>query len=443
MGSTASNVSTLWDNVLEKIKNQLNYTSFQTWFMRLSLLRIDDSLNKITLHTDLPLVKDIIEERYIHMLRDSIRDIFGKNYDINWSTGKQIEAEKAPVHGQEFILNPKFTFENFVVGSNNLYAHAAAVAVSEQPAEAYNPLFLYGGSGLGKTHLMHAIGIQIIKNFPQMNVLYISSEMFTNELIRAIRENSMAEFKRKYRKVDVLLIDDIQFLEKKETTQEEFFHTFNALKDSNKQIVISSDRPANKLINMDERLRSRFQSNLIADISPPDYETRVAILYKKSELLNLDMDDDLDDVIRLISEKIKYNIREIEGAFTRVINFAELTNEKIDLRFAKKILKDILSSDDYEITAESIKRIVCKHFNIKVSDIESSNRAAKYSYPRHIAMYFCRNLTDLSLPKIGEFFGNRDHSTVIYSFDKISKEIKVNEKTSKIVEKLEKEIKGE
>lgn len=443
MKTVEKNIGTLWDKVLEKIEKQLNNTSFQTWFMRLNLIRIDDNLSKITVHTDLPLVKSIIEERYMHLLKDSIRDVFGRDYDIEWAIGKKIEKEKMPVHGQEFILNPNYTFENFVVGNNNLYAHAAAVAVSEQPAEAYNPLFLYGGSGLGKTHLMHAIGIQIMKHFPQMNVLYISSEMFTNELIKAIRENSMVDFKRKYRKVDVLLIDDIQFLEKKETTQEEFFHTFNALKDSNKQIVISSDRPANKLIDMDERLRSRFQSNLIADISPPDYETRVAILYKKSELMNLDIDSDLDDVIRLISEKIKYNIREIEGAFTRVINFAELTNEKVDLKFAKKILKDILSSDDYEITAESIKRIVCKNFNIKLSDMESSNRAVKYSHPRHIAMYLCRNLTDLSLPKIGEFFGNRDHSTVIYSFDKISSEIKINEKTAKMVEKLEKEIKGE
>ncbi len=314
---------------------------------------------------------------------------------------------------------------------------------AEAPSEAYNPLFLYGDSGLGKTHLMHAIGMYIMENYPHLKVLYISSEMFTNELIKAIGEKKMIEFKNKYRQVDVLLIDDIQFIGGKESTQEEFFHTFNTLHDLNKQIVISGDRPPNELTKIEDRLRSRFNSNVIADISPPDYETRVAILRKKAELANVIVDENISEVISLISEKVKYNIRELEGAFTRVLSFSALTNERITIKFAKDILKDIFSAEDFIISPEKIKKVVCKSFSIKVSELESSKRNRSLAYPRQIAMYLCREMTDLSLPKIGEYFGNRDHTTVMYACNKIATDINMDECLKETIKKIENEIKGD
>ena len=339
------------------------------------------------------------------------------------------------------IFNPKFNFDNFVVGGSNKYAHAAALAVAESPSEAYNPLFIYGGSGLGKTHLMHAIGIYLLEKNPNLNVLYVSSEMFTNELIRALGEQKMNEFKSKYRKADVLLIDDIQFIEGKESTQEEFFYTFNTLYDSNRQIIISSDRAPNKLVNLDDRLKSRFQWNLIADIQPPDYETRVAILMKKAENMNIDVDDDLYDVICLIAEKIKDNIRELEGAFTRIVSFSHLLNEKADKTFAKRVLKDVLTNNEISVTPEKIKKVVAKYYNIKVSDLESTKKTNNIAFPRQVSMYLIRELTDSSLPQIGRYFGNRHHTTVKYACEKIENDIKSDETLKSVIESLKEEIK--
>ena len=359
----------------------------------------------------------------------------------------QEEPEETVIHVKEKyldnqkIFNPRYNFDNFVVGNSNKYAHAAALAVAESPSEAYNPLFVYGGSGLGKTHLMHAIGIYLLENNPNINVLYVSSEMFTNELIRALRENKINEFKNKYRKVDVLLIDDIQFLEGKDNTQEEFFHTFNALYDSNKQIIISSDRAPNKLVNLEDRLRSRFQWNLIADINPPDYETRVAILTKKAENMNIEVDDDLYDVICMIAEKIKDNIRELEGAFTRIVTFSQLLGEKADKNFARRTLNDILTDGDIKVTPEKIKKVVCKHYNVKMADLESSKKQNSIAHPRQVAMYLIREMTDYSLPKIGQMFGGKHYTTVMYACDKIEEQFHSDKAFASVIEGLKETIK--
>jgi chromosomal replication initiator protein len=288
---------------------------------------------------------------------------------------------------------------------------------------------------------MHAIGHYILQQNPKTKVLYVSSEMFTNELIKAIREDKNVEFRNKYRSIDVLLIDDIQFIEKKERTQEEIFHTFNTLYEANKQIIISSDRPPKEITTLEERLRSRFEWGLIADIQPPDYETRVAILRNKSELEGLETTESLIEVIGVIAEKIQSNIRELEGAFIRVIAYANLTGQKINKDLAKEVLKDVFASKDRQVTPELIKKHVCKHFSIKQSDLESAKRSRNLSFPRQIAMYICRDMTELSLPKIGEYFGNRDHTTVLHACEKISGEVKSNESLRDVVKEIELSIK--
>ncbi|PWM68792.1 MAG: chromosomal replication initiator protein DnaA [Eubacteriales Family XIII. Incertae Sedis bacterium] len=443
-----------WNQVLALLEPELTEISFSTWFKPIKVKSIDEKLNIIHLTIDNNMAVDLIKDRYKSILENTIKIVYGNDFGFTIEYFEEDEllinnvGDKEPEFKDELYLNPRYNFKNFVVGNNNKFAHAAAVAVAEAPSEAYNPLFLYGGSGLGKTHLMHAIGHHILKTKSNLKVLYVSSEMFVNEMVSALRkndlrnENNMGEFRRKYREIDVLLIDDIQFLENKASIQEEFFNTFNTLYTLNKQIIISSDRPPNKLVNMDVRLRSRFQWNLVADITPPDYETRVAILINRAELDNIEIDEDMNDVINLIAEKIQENVRELEGALTRIISFSKLLEEKIDIPFARKILKDILSAADFNVTPENIKKKVCKHFNIKIADIESAKRARQFAFPRQIAMYLCREMTDLSLPKIGECFGGRDHSTVLHAYEKISSDIKTNDSVKEIVATLESEISG-
>lgn len=415
-----------WVEVQAILKTALQDISYETWFAPLTPLRTDEKTNKIYIDPYASMNQNILTGRYMPLLESSIAEAFGKQYKVIFEYIKDRAGGNVSYGGTgeefdgEFYFNPRYNFSTFVVGNNNKYAHAAALAVATAPSDDYNPLFLYGGSGLGKTHLMHAIGHHILQYHPKLKPLYVSSEMFTNEMIKAISEKKTGEFRNKYRKIDVLLIDDIQFLEGKEGTQEEFFYTFEALYQSNKQIIISSDRPPNKLSNFDERLRGRFQWNVVADISPPDYETRVAILRKKAELEGLTLDDDLEDVIELICEKVKFNIRELEGAFTRIVTFSNLMNEPINRVLAREVLKDILLAADFNITPDSIKKIVCKHYGIKLSDIESSKRTKVLAFPRQVAMYLCRDMTDMSLPKIGDAFGGRDHTTVLYACDKIS-----------------------
>ena len=318
-------------------------------------------------------------------------------------------------------------------------AHAASLAVAESPAQAYNPLFLYGNSGLGKTHLMHSIGHFILDRNPQAKVLYVTSETFTNELINSIQNNKNEEFRNKYRNIDVLMIDDIQFISKKEGTQEEFFHTFNALYESNKQIIISSDRPPKEIKTLEDRLRSRFEWGLIADVQPPDYETRIAILKKKAERDNLTVPD---DVMAYIAKNIASNIRELEGALTRIVAFATLTNQDISIALAENSLKDIFSENSATpLTPELIQQVVAVYYNIRVEDIQGSKKPKNIAFPRQVSMYLCRKLLDISLPKIGESFGGRDHTTVIYAISKIEKQLESDEGLQKTVHALEKEIK--
>ncbi|MFY9275652.1 MAG: chromosomal replication initiator protein DnaA, partial [Clostridium sp.] len=337
-------------------------------------------------------------------------------------------------------LNPKYTFDTFVIGNSNRFAHAACVAVAESPAKAYNPLFLYGGVGLGKTHLMHAIGHHIMCQQEDPKVVYVSSEKFTNELINSIKNDKNEEFRNKYRNVDVLLIDDIQFIAGKEGTQEEFFHTFNALHEANKQIIISSDRPPKEIPTLEDRLRSRFEMGLITDIQPPDFETRIAILRKKAQLENINVPN---EVMTYIAKYIKSNIRELEGALTRVVAYSSLTNKNISLELATEALKDIISNPkSEEITVNRIKEKVSEAFNIKMDDFNSKKRTRTIAYPRQIAMYICRELTDLSLPKIGSEFGGRDHTTVIHAHDKISKDIEENQQIKDKIDKIISDLKG-
>ena len=446
----------IWDSVLEIIKENTTPISFETWIKPLKIRKIDNSLNivyiELTSQKGKDLIISTIKNRYLTYLQNAFKTVLNEEYRVVLKDSDEYDKEeikKNPVKvsppkrelNKQKIFNPKFNFDNFVVGGSNKYAHAAALAVAESPSETYNPLFIYGGSGLGKTHLMHAIGIHLLEKNPNMNVLYVSSEMFTNELIKALQEQKMNEFKSKYRKADVLLIDDIQFIEGKESTQEEFFYTFNTLYDSNRQIIISSDRAPNKLVSLDDRLKSRFQWNLIADIQPPDYETRVAILMKKAENLRIEVDADLYDVICMIAERVKDNIRELEGAFTRLVSFSQLLNEKVDKAFAKRVLKDILNNSEISVTPEKIKKKVANYYNIKVSDLESAKKNNNIAFPRQVAMYLIREMTDKSLPQIGRFFGNRHHTTVKYACEKIEEDIKSDETLKNVIENLKEEIK--
>lgn len=446
-------MKSIWKQVLEMIEKDVTPVSYSTWFENTRLNSLDKNVKIAYLESDEDFVIKVLKDRYIEMIEKAFQTATGEDYRVvvkHASDYAQQKEEPGPITRQPVIMdpklrkqkifNPKYTFDNFVVGNSNKYAQAAALAVAESPSVAYNPLFIYGGSGLGKTHLMNAIGIYLLEHNDNLNVLYVSSEMFTNEFIKALGENKVREFKNKYRKVDVLLIDDIQFLEGKDTMQEEFFHTFNALYDLNKQIVISSDRAPNKLVKLEERLRSRFMWNLIADLQPADYETRVAILMKKAENANIEVNDDMYEVICLIAESIKNNIRELEGAFDRIVGFSSLMNEKVDKVFARRILKDILQNNSNSPTPEKIKTIVSRYFHIDVTAMESSKRTNSVAYPRQIAMYLCRELTDYSLPKIGNLFGGRHYTTVMHACDKIQAGLKNDEQLKEIVDTLKKEI---
>ncbi|MBR6955873.1 MAG: chromosomal replication initiator protein DnaA [Firmicutes bacterium] len=458
-----NNYSEVWKAVLSLIKDQVTPVCYETWFLNpLKVKKIDNRLNMIYMDVnttmDPDFFADIINSRYLNLLQDAFKEVLGEEYrvivkgelsvDNSVDNGDNSEVKPAKKTRKksrktllaEKFLNPKYTFDNFVVGPSNSFAHAAALAVAESPGIASNPLFIYGGSGLGKTHLIQAIGIRILENDPETNVLYTSSENFLNDYVTAIQEKRMNEFKSKYRKVDVLIIDDVQFLEDKERIQEEFFYTFNALFQNNKQIIITADKDPNKLQGLDERLITRFQWNLMADIQPADYETRVAILQKNAQILGMEIDDDLREVINIIAEKIKDNIRELEGAFTRVKFFSETLGEKPNKAFAKKVLKDILSNSETMITPEKIKKIVCKYYNIKVADIESSKRTNNIAFPRQVAMYLIREMTDSSFPKIGDMFGGRDHTTVKYACGKIEDEINQDKNFAEIINSLKKEI---
>ena len=440
----------IWYSFIEEIKKSTSKLSFDMFFSDLSLykLDVDNKIIYIQLE-DISIIK-FLREKYIVQIEDIFSRMLGDDFQVvikskdeykSNKIDKKKKVRKSLYKDNSKLFNPKFNFENFVVGGNNRFAYAASLAVAESPAEAYNPLFLYGGSGLGKTHLMQAIGIQVIKNDPTSNVLYISSETFTNELIEAINTQNTNQFKEKYRNIDILLIDDIQFLEGKEATQEEFFHTFNTLYENNKQIVISSDRPPSNLQKLDERLTTRFGFGITADVQPADFETRVAILKKKIELADIELDSDIEEVCNLIAEKIKYNIRELEGAMNRMISFSEIMNNKIDLDFAKIVLKDIYRDTDKAIAPERIRSTVASYYDIKVSDLDSKRRTAEIALARQVAMYLCRESTDFSFSKIGEIFGGRDHSTVMSNCNKIQTLYQEDELIKYDIDEINKKLK--
>ncbi|MGB9680512.1 MAG: chromosomal replication initiator protein DnaA [Minisyncoccia bacterium] len=435
----------IWERIVEIIKNELTSTSYNTWLVHIKPVAIIDNI--LYLSTPNNFTKNIINGRYNNILYDAVLKATNKKLEIKVlsedeneykqikeTIDKQIQTDSNTIS----TLNPKYTFDTFVVGNSNKLAHAACLAVAQAPAKAYNPLFIYGGVGLGKTHLMHAIGHFINKQQNILKIMYVTSETFTNELVNSIKDDKNEEFRNKYRNIDILLIDDIQFIAKKERTQEEFFHTFNTLYEASKQIIVSSDRPPKEIPTLEERLRSRFEWGLIADIQPPDYETRIAILKKKAQTENLNIPD---DVLAYVAEKIQSNIRELEGALVRIVAFSNLTKSNIDLDLTKDALKEIVSNKTRQITTKLIQEEVCKYYNIRLEDFKSRKRTKNIAYPRQIAMYLSREMTDLSLPKIGEEFG-KDHTTVIHAYDKISNELKEDEYLKTQIEELKKRIKG-
>ena len=420
-----------WNKVMHILRDEIGSTSFEIWF---SMAKFTEARGN-TIYISVPntLTKEWIEARYLNTMLTHLRALTDQDASLEIITESQPRTE-----GSSSFLNSKYTFDTFVVGNSNRFAHAASLAVAQAPAKAYNPFFIYGGVGLGKTHLMHAIGHYILEQNPSCKVMYISSERFTNELINSIRDDKNVEFRNKYRTIDVLLIDDIQFIAGKERTQEEFFHTFNALHDANKQIVISSDRPPKEIPTLEERLRSRFEWGLITDIQPPDFETRIAILQKKAMMENLVVPS---DVINFIATKIETNIRELEGALIRIVAYSSLTNSPIDLPLAEHVLKDILADEKpKQVTAQQIVEEVGTYFSIKPEDFKSKKRTKDLAFARQIAMYLCCELTDLSLPKIGDEFGGRDHTTVIHARDKIANDIDNDAQLSALIDNLKKKI---
>ena len=438
--------------LIAKIKNELRTElteiSFNTWIDPLDIRSIDGS--HIVFTTVSEFQKNFVETKYKPLLLNTLRFITNKDWTysvidlekeaqegaggeiINQNPANQ-NANPVEVETNKSTLNPKYTFETFVVGDNNKFAHAAALAVGNEPANSYNPLFLYGGVGLGKTHLMHAIGNRIIENDRNCNVLYVTSEKFTNQLINAIKDNKNEIFRNRYRTIDVLLIDDIQFIAGKERIQEEFFHTFNSLYEERKQIIISSDKPPRDIPFLEDRLKSRFEWGLLADISCPDYETRFAILIKKAQDENVIIDD---HILSNIANKIDSNIRELEGVFNKVVARASLTHSPITIELAEKIINEFKYESEKVISCDFIKETVAKYFSINKDDLSGNKRSNDIAFPRQIAMYLCREIANMSYPQIGVDFGGRDHSTVMHGCKKIEKEIKEKTNTKLIVDSV-------
>jgi chromosomal replication initiator protein len=406
-----------WDEVLAKVEAKVNRHSFATWFRPTQFLRQDGK--SLLVRVPNPQFKEWLAKNYHGVIVEALSEVGRGDLQIAFDCEPEAASLEGAADREAAVLaslNPKYTFESFVVGSSNQFAHAAARAVAEIPSKSYNPLFLYGGVGLGKTHLMHAVGHYIQARNRQLNLVYISSDRFINEMINAIRFDRLPAFRQKYRTIDVLLVDDIQFIAGKDRTQEEFFHIFNALHDTQKQIVISSDCPPRQIPTLEERLHSRFEWGLIADIQPPDIETKVAILRKKAEAERVEIPE---NVSLFIASKVRTNIRELEGSLIRLIAYASLTGRDIDLGLAQEILRDLLHTDDKPITIEMIQKFVADHYNVKLAELKAKNNSKAVAVPRQIAMYLTKTLTHASLPEIGKGFGGKHHSTVIHSVRKI------------------------
>jgi len=419
----------------ELLKEEMTQISYDTWIKEIQSMENGN----ITLLVSNVFNKDSVDARYHSLLVNTFNYLTNKECSVSILSKEELQnqpnnkSENINIGSLNPTLNPKYTFESFVVGNNNRFAHAASLAVAEAPATSYNPLFIYGGVGLGKTHLMHAIGNEILRNNKNATILYVTSENFTNQLINAIKDNKNEQFRTKYRNIDVLLIDDIQFIAGKERVQEEFFHTFNTLHENGKQVIISSDRPPKDINLLEDRLKSRFEWGLIADISNADYETRLAILRKKAQLDNIIIDD---EILANIANRIDTNIRELEGALNKLIARASLINSPITMEMSEWAINEIVSSKDKVISSSFIQETVAKYFNIDARDLASGKRSNDVVFPRQIAMYLCRTVPQLSLPQIGRDFGNRDHTTVMHACNKIEKEIKENKNTRLIVESV-------
>ena len=449
-------MSSLWKDTLKHLELNLSSQHYSTWIKPLKLLKIEQD----TIHLEVPnrFVLDWVKENYSNLIQKILVDLSAVNYRLDFNVAQQIkkhpptikkstfskvekssndESTTLPNNVADINLNRKYTFDEFVSGSSNQFAYAAAMAVSNNPATTYNPLFIYGGVGLGKTHLVNAIGNAILKTTPQMRICYYTSEKFMNELINSLRYNRMDEFRNKFRSMDVLLIDDIQFIAGKERTQEEFFHTFNALYESHKQIIVTSDKFPKDIPGLEERLRSRFEWGLIADIQPPDVETKLAILKMKAEQNGIKLPE---EVALFLANSVCSNVRELEGYLIRIGAYASLTATPVSLEMARDVLKDILVERNRELTVEEILKKVSSHFNIKISDMKSAKRLKAVVLPRQIAMYLSRQLTSSSYPEIGERFGGKDHSTIIHAIRKIEKLMEDDFQLRSTIENLKNEL---
>ena len=441
-----------WDEILQTVKTEHDVSdiSFDTWIKPLEVFGVEGNTLYILVPSE-QMTLSYISKKYYLPLKVAIAEIIGTEYEIQFILPEQTrnirpsnnkgKKTPEPEASKRSNLNPNYTFDTFVVGSNNRFAQSASLAVAESPGEAYNPLYIYGGPGLGKTHLMHSIGHFILERNPEAKVLYVTSEEFTNEVIESIRSgnaSAMNKFREKYRTIDVLMIDDVQFIIGKESTQEEFFHTFNELYLAKKQIVISSDKPPKDMETLEERIRSRFECGLTADIGSPDYETRMAILRRKEEMDNFHLDD---EILKYIATNIKSNIRELEGALNKLLAYSNLEQTEITMEVAMKELQNIISPDKpREITPQLIIDVVCEHFHITKEQMISKSRSNDIAKPRQIAMYLCKNMTGVSLENIGELLGGRDHSTVIHGINKVEAELQTNEATVNLLNTIKKKI---
>ena len=437
-------INKIWQKTLELLENEVSFITYQTWFLAMKPVKLTN--DTFIFEVNDGFVKRTIDNKYLNLIQNALAQVINRNISITTyikgNEPAQEEPEQKPDLNEHNIRNlngltPKYRFDNFVVGSSNKLAYSAAVAVSEMPGEAYNPLFLYGGVGLGKTHLMNAIGNEALDNTPNLNIAYISCENFMNELIESIRTKKGAEFRSKYRKLDFLLIDDIQFISEKTQTQEEFFHTFNELTMNNKQIVISSDRPPSEIEQLADRLESRFQQGLVVDIKLPDFETRTAILQAKAKSLNYEIPD---DVIQYIAQNIKSNIRELEGVLNRVIFYSKIYPGNITIDMAENAVEDILKMNKPKITIEYIQEIVAAHYGVSTDDLKGKTRTKKLALARQVSMYLCRKMLDINYKEIGRKFGNKDHSTVISAYNKIENLADEDEDIKNTLINLEKKI---
>ncbi len=452
-----SHPTELWSKALESLQKDFDKPLFDRWLKPIKIKELRDKNVVLTVRDEF--FKSWVMDHYSDKIYSALKNLLNDpsiavQFEIHEDEDAGLSVPDAPAHDtrpagpaaigaqnsgslSDYLPNSRYTFESFVVGPSNRFAHAASMAVAESPAKSYNPLFIYGPVGLGKTHLMQAIGQEVLRRNKNTRVMYITSEKFTNELINAIKTGTTLKFREKYRSMDCLLIDDIHFIAGKEATMEEFFHTFNTLYDSHKQIVVSSDKPPKDINNLEERLVSRFEWGLVTDIQPPDFETRTAILRKKAEKENLYVPD---SVTFFIADKIKSNIRELEGALIRVIAYSKLVGKDVDESVAQEVLKDLIVENQKKITVDLIQRKVAEYLNIRLSDMTAKGRSKSVAFPRHVAMFLAREMTDLSFPELGEHFGGRDHTTILHACDKIKKDIKKDQKTKKIIDELMVEI---